>query len=392
MSVCRLCGHNNTETAIDFGYQPIVHNLLLKPSENIEKFQFKLMHCLECDFLYLNKPISRNILYKDYFTVSGWKNQPHVSRLIDLMKYLANLNDKTNVLDIGCNDGSFLKLLYDKGIKNIKGIEPADDAYFIAEKNDFEVEKGFFGASKNNIFDEENKFELVITRHVLEHIIDLEDFLSGINIVLKNNGTLVIEIPDTSMNLQYLDYALWEEHVNYFTLSSISKLLNKFDLEIFHYEITLFSGRALTVFAKKNKNPINIFDYDLKPQIYNYIDKFPIVKEGLQKIISDLSPIAIYGCGARSSNFVNFLEINSIDFFIDDQIEKQNKFVPGSNLEIKDYKEIYKDINILLGVNAENENKVINKRNLDKKRLYSISPPSRYLLDNQKILKNENLD
>jgi Methylase involved in ubiquinone/menaquinone biosynthesis len=240
MCLCRLCNFRETKTAIDFGYQPIVHNLLSKPSENVERFQFKLMHCPNCDFLYLNNPISRNILYKDYFTVSSWKNQPHVSRLIDLMKHLANLNDKTSVLDVGCNDGSFLKLLFEKGVKNVKGIEPADDAYNIAIKNDFKVEQGFFGASNKNIVYEENKYDLLITRHVLEHIIDLDDFLSGINIVLKNSGTLVIEIPDTSMNLQYFDYALWEEHVNYFTLSSLKELLSKFDLEIFHYEITYF--------------------------------------------------------------------------------------------------------------------------------------------------------
>ena len=118
-------------------------------------------------------------------------------------------------------------------------------------------------------------------------------------------------------------------------------------------------------------------------QINNYIEKYSYVKAGLQGIISEMSPVAIYGCGARSSNFVNFLEINSIEFFIDDQIQKQNKFVPGSNLEIVQFKEKYKNMNILLGVNAENENAVIKKRNLNTKKIFSISPPSRYLLENQ---------
>ena len=67
----------------------------------------------------------------------------------------------------------------------------------------------------------------------------------------------------------------------------------------------------------------------------------------------------------------------------DDQIQKQNEFVPGSNLEIVQFKEKYKNMNILLGVNAENENAVIKKRNLNTKKIFSISPPSRYLLENQ---------
>ena len=39
MCLCRLCNFRETKTAIDFGYQPIVHNLLSKPSEKVERFQ-----------------------------------------------------------------------------------------------------------------------------------------------------------------------------------------------------------------------------------------------------------------------------------------------------------------------------------------------------------------
>ena len=48
-----------------------------------------------------------------------------------------------------------------------------------------------------------------------------------------------------------LDYSLWEEHINYFTLNTLKTLLKKHSFEIIHYETTLYSGKALTVFCKK---------------------------------------------------------------------------------------------------------------------------------------------
>ena len=85
--------------------------------------------------------------------------------------------------------------------------------------------------------------------------------------------------------------------------------------------------------------------------------------------------VAVYGCGARSSNFVNFLDLKNVKFFIDDQKTKQNKFVPGNNLKIVKYDQKIKLDIILLGVNTENEKKIIDKipHNI---KIYSILPPS----------------
>ena len=89
--------------------------------------------------------------------------------------------------------------------------------------------------------------------------------------------------------------------------------------------------------------------------------------------------MVVYGCGARSSNFLNFFELNMISFFIDDQIDKQNLFVPGCNIEILPWSEEFLQSTFLLGVNAENENKVLAKRGLLREKCFSISPPSKYI-------------
>ncbi|WP_228005580.1 class I SAM-dependent methyltransferase [Leptospira interrogans] len=77
-------------------------------------------------------PIDPKILYKNYFTFSSWKNQPHVPRLVEVMEAICSLEKTEKILEIGCNDGSFIDLLKLRGYKNIYGIEPTLDASTIA--------------------------------------------------------------------------------------------------------------------------------------------------------------------------------------------------------------------------------------------------------------------
>ena len=117
-----------------------------------------------------------------------------------------------------------------------------------------------------------------------------------------------------------------------------------------------------------------------KASVNNFVNNLNEFKVKLRKyLVEKNKPIAIYGCGARSTNFANLLGINDlIECYIDDQREKQSKFVPGDNLEVMSWDESrFKDHFILLGVNTENEYKVMHKRGLGRLNSASILPPSR---------------
>ena len=91
-------------------------------------------------------------------------------------------------MEIGCNDGSFLKKFITI-FKNIYGIEPAVDAFNITKNLPFNIENGFFN-TKNKYVDKYNYyFDLIMSRHVLEHILDLNDFFRSIHQVLKRQLT-----------------------------------------------------------------------------------------------------------------------------------------------------------------------------------------------------------
>ncbi|KGE25985.1 class I SAM-dependent methyltransferase [Leptospira interrogans] len=383
---CRLCKSKDLLSLIDFGNQPIVHNLIRDRKEGYDRYPFHLMHCVRCGFVQIENPIDPNVLYENYFTVSGWKNQPHVPRLVEVMESIFCLGESDKILEIGCNDGSFLDYLREKRYSNLVGIEPTLDSSQLAKEKGHKVFHRFWNHEyAKDLTSSEGKFDLVVTRQVLEHISDLEDFMQAIHFSLKDNGGLIIEIPDSEWNLDYLDYSLWEEHVNYFTIESLRNLLALNGFQIIHSETTLFSGKALIVYCEKSTRSVTGVTNLYNDKIMNYGKMYPKFKSSLQKYLDSYQDVVLYGCGARSCNFVNFLGIkNHIKFFIDDQKEKQNVFVPGCELEILNSENIFdKTKHILLGVNTENEFKVLKRKNLVNSNItyHSILPPSKLLPD-----------
>ncbi len=349
-------------------------------------YPFHLVYCVNCGFIQIENPIDPNILYENYFTVSGWKSQPHVPRLVEVMESIFCLGEFDKILEIGCNDGSFFDYLRERRYSNLVGIEPTLDSFQIAKEKGHNVFHKFWNYEyAKNFVSTEGKFDLVITRQVLEHISNLEDFMQAIHLSLKENGGLIIEIPDSQWNLDYLDYSLWEEHVNYFTIESLRNLLALNGFQIIHSETTLFSGKALIVYCEKSTRNTTGVKNSHNDKIINYGKIYPKFKSSLQKYLDSYKNVAVYGCGARSCNFVNFLGIKDhIKFFIDDQKEKQNAFVPGCGLEILNSENIFdKAKHILLGVNTENEFKVLKKKGLMNSTMsyHSILPPSKLLPD-----------
>ena len=379
-TVCRLCQVAEVKELIDFGEQPIVH-FLQQDTTCSKKYPFKVGFCPSCEFVQLIDIIPPEILYENYFTLSGWKNQPHVNRLIDIINGFI-LDKQSKILEIGCNDGSFLLSLKENGYSNLLGIEPTKDAYEKAIDAHLVVDNSFF--NKKLVLDkyQAQSFDMIISRQVLEHITDVNDFMECVSYLLKDSGKLIIEVPDSTLNFGQLDYGLWEEHTNYFTLNTLKKLLNKHQFKIIHDEKTLFCPQAMTLFCEKSSiTQVNLKSVKDLEIIQFYQNSWHTFNTQLNVFLQSLQKrVVIYGCGARSSTFVNFNSIHPyIEAFIDDQVEKQNQFLPTNRegiIPIVAWKEKYRDYIILLGVNTENETKVIKKRALDTTCVYSILPPS----------------
>lgn len=392
---CRACGNAKIETLFDFGRQPIVHHLMNSKDQDFPEFPFILEGCNNCGFIQLQEVIDPKILYKNYFTVSAWKYQPHMDHLAELIIEKTQLPLNCKILEIGCNDGTFLEILRQSGFDNLLGIEPTLDASSLALAKGFDVIREFVNPQLGRALVEKNgQCDIIIARQVLEHISDLQEFQSTLRILLKPGGFVVIEVPDTWLNLTEPDYTLWEEHVNYFTIESLENYLNKCGTQVLHSETIMFSGRCLTVIGQFTGQPRHFSSqgiYSLLSAIRKFKNNWNAFSGSVRKHLMELKAsghkIAVYGAGARSCTFVNFNGLGEIiECFVDDQNQKQGLWVPGCRLQIKSSQKLYDDgiTMCLLGVNTENEDRIMRKHQNWIKgggQFLSILPPSDMLFE-----------
>ena len=385
MFQCSICDHENFKYKLELGKQPIVHHLLNKKCDSYLLYDFNIVTCKKCAHIQIESPLDPKILYQNYHVFSSSKNNQHIPLLINQMISLFNLNKHSKIFEIGCNDGHMLLDLKNRGFKNISGIEPTKDAFGLAKKKIKNIYNDFF----NQNFLEKKKlrnYDLIYARQVFEHLHDLNQILKAVHSMLKKNGKFMMEVPFHDMYIENYDYSFWEEHVNYFTKNSLFNLLLKNKFRIIHYETILFSGKSIIIFCEKNNTKIK-YSYNITQEnkkIKNYFDGFGIFKKKVHNFLKSMKKKPfIYGCGCRSSNFVNFLDIRKlIECFVDDNEAKQNKINPLNLLEIKKFNiKKLKNRNVLLGVSTEFESDLIKKlkKNFKIDNIFSILPPSRIL-------------
>lgn len=367
MRHCRLCHADRLRPVIDLGAMPIAHRMLNKPDQTEERFPFAVTVCEVCGLPQIAQPIDPNILYRDFnFNFSSWKVEPHEPDELDTIHSFLK---PEKVFEIGCNDGRFLDELRQRGAKALVGVEPNSVSSEIARQRGLEVHHDMVSPTiAHGAVARHGKFDLVVSRQVLEHIGDFENFFACVDIALADDGNLFIAVPDFAPGRAAGDVSvLWEEHVNYFTEETLLALLVRKGFEPLSVKKYNFSGGSLAVAARRSK---------LKPQTFDgaasadAAEKFgKLARDYGRRLVPALkrlrdagTQVVIYGAGCRACTFTNAFELGSlIEFAIDDQKERQGLFMPGSRIAIRspdELKQSSSPVVCLLAVNNENEAKV----------------------------------
>ena len=174
---------------------------------------------------------------------------------------------------------------------------------------------------------------------------------------------------------------IYHEHYNYWSLTSLVYFFNQFDAKIFKSERVDTHGGSIRVYIKKEKK-VKI-DSSVKKML-NEEEKFGIKKfktyqlfgekvykirenvlTNIKKLKDKNKTIIGYGAPAKATTSLNFFGISKeIDFIVEDNKLKHNKFIPGVRIPIKDKSKI-KDKNNTLLVLAWNFYNDIKKNNLN---------------------------
>jgi len=178
-------------------------------------------------------------------------------------------NEITDVLDIGCGTGDFLKYGIHKYNFNGVGVEPNEKAKEITTSKKIAVFK-----SIDTLGDK--KYDVITLWHVLEHVSNLDEYFSFLKKHLKADGVLLIAVPNyNSFDAMYYKnyWAAWDvpRHLWHFSKSSIKKLGEAHQFKLIHIEPMYFDSFYVSMLSEEyktgSKNPMKAFYIGLKSNL-----------------------------------------------------------------------------------------------------------------------------
>lgn len=190
-------------TALEEKFEIINCNICGCKEKEIISFEdvSRLVRCKKCKLIYVDNRLtlkeSIRLYNQNYFTKER-RELSHIreKHILNKIKRLKNTNITGNLLDIGCAEGEFLRLIENSTSFKAFGVDISEYAAKEAQKKGLNVKN----CDVLEAAFPDNYFDVVTLRHVLEHLHDPLKILKEVNRVLKKDGILIIEVP----NLKYM--------------------------------------------------------------------------------------------------------------------------------------------------------------------------------------------
>ncbi len=350
---CRSCGNTNLKRVVSLGFQPLANNLLNKKNDECESYPLELNYCSSCHNCQLSVSVDPKKMFSNYLYLSSVSDTFKKHFIEAANKYIEEFKlspKKSYIIDIGSNDGVGLKPFRDMGFKKILGIEPAKNLAKLANKDKIKTINCFL--EEKNLKKIKKNADIILASNVFAHSDKLEEMATCMLKLLKNNGTIIIEVQYLLNTLKDLTFDnIYHEHYNYWSLTSLVNFFKQFNAKIIRAEKINTHGGSLRVYIKKDKN--SKIDKSVK-SLLNEEEKFGLkkystykdfaekiytiqknVKKNIQKLKSNGKKLIGYGSPAKATTALNFFGVSSeIDFIVEDNKLKHGKFVPGVNIPI----------------------------------------------------------
>ena len=362
--VCFLCNAKKLKKILDFGLQPWCNNFLKKKQLGLEKkYPLYVNFCKNCSNVQLGYILKKNIMFSDHDYLSG-SNYELLNHFKKLSYKILNFfpKKKFSILDIGSNDGSFLKNFKNNKNINILGIESCKKISNIASRQKVKTVNKFF--NYKNALKLDNKlegFDCIHASGIFFHIEELISATKGIKYILKNDGVFIIQFLYLKKIIEKNHFdQFYHEHLNYYNLEPLERFLNSHDLHIYDAEESSIHGGSVIAYVchkglrKKTKRLLNLLKLENSKKINkfefysNYKNKIKKLKLKFKKRLNFLKKrnFNIYGIGApaKSTTLINYYGINNNDikFTAENNPLKIGRYLPDTKIKIVDEKLIKK--------------------------------------------------
>jgi SAM-dependent methyltransferase len=333
--------------------------------EDLRKMEpFYPLHALVCErcfLVQLEEVESPKNIFSSYAYFSSYSDSwlDHVRRYVEETTKRFALSAKSLVIEIASNDGYLLQYFKANGVP-VLGIEPAQNVAEVAREKGISTLTKFFGAGvARELSTGGQSADLIVANNVLAHVPDLNDFVDGLNVLLKPHGIITVEVPHLVRLIEGRQFdTIYHEHFSYFSLLALDGVFRKHGLTVFDVDQLSTHGGSLRLYIRHSgegesaagkpsqERLCRVRDLESAAGMYSlkaYLDfeeKVRKTKRGLLEFLIDAKgrgkSVAAYGAPAKGNTLLNYCGVGKdfIEYTVDISPHKQGLFLPGTHIPI----------------------------------------------------------
>jgi SAM-dependent methyltransferase len=351
---CRYCGARLVRTFVDLGMSPLCESFVA-PDTLQEMEPFFPLHariCDSCELVQLPAFVPPEEIFTRYAYFSSYSTSwvEHARRFVQAIIGRLGLGSDDLVIEVASNDGYLLQHFAGTGIPFL-GIDPAANVAEAARQRGVPTEVAFFGRElAAHLAGEGRQASLIVGNNVLAQVPDLNDFVGGIGIALRPNGTATFEFPHLLRLVQGVQYdTIYHEHFSYFSLATIQRILNTHGLELYDVEELATHGGSLRIYVQHSGGPhrtTTAIERVLGDERHSLVQPEAFAaavqesKFDLLQLLIQLrrkgKRVAGYGAAGKANTLLNYCGIRTdlIEYIVDRNTYKQGRFTPGTHIPI----------------------------------------------------------
>ncbi|MEJ7615968.1 MAG: class I SAM-dependent methyltransferase [Pyrinomonadaceae bacterium] len=357
--MCRSCGKAAVATILSLGHTPLANSLLAAEqlSEEEPTYPLDLAFCPNCALVQITKTVPPEKLFRNYSYFSSFSDTMlrHAQQLAERMTQARALTGDKLVIEVASNDGYLLQHYKRAGVA-VLGIEPATNIAEVAQQQrGIPTLCDFFGAElAQRLRDQGTRANVIHAHNVLAHVSDLNGFVRGFQLLLKDDGVIVIEVPYVKDMIDNCEFdTIYHEHLCYYSLTTLERLFRRHGLMVQDVGRVDIHGGSLRLFVEhasdaKSASPAvlellaeeALWGVDNLDAYRDFARQVESLKDSLCSMLRTLkrngNRLAAYGAAAKGSTLLNYFSIGkeTLDFVVDRSTYKQGYFMPGVHLPI----------------------------------------------------------